>query len=86
MLDVTVDPILVGGHGELWAQVEGEPAMFVESFGLTAPVFTIAAPVTDDPSHVGRHLDYWYEAFDGGGIPAGTSNKKRRPIVEPEFE
>jgi len=64
VLDVTIDPALVGGHGELYSQVEGESAEYVQSFSFSSSEFTIEAPVTDDPDHVGLDLEYWYEAFD----------------------
>ena len=84
-LEVTVDPSVVGGSGELYQKLLGE-ITFVESFRIVSTNFTITAPIPADPTLLGRHLAFRFRAYDSSGELLGTSTAARGPIVEPEPE
>lgn len=84
-LDVSVDPIYLGGHADLYRTVAGD-SQYVMSFSLAAPTFTVEAAVPSDPALVGHMLTYQYQAFTPSGLPIDWSKKVRRPLVEPTFE
>ena len=84
---VTVDPVALGGHGELYSKVMGSGEKeFLQTFSITSQSFTIPALVTDDPEAIGKTLMFRYMAFDAAGAPLGWSSVARGPIVEPEPE
>jgi len=84
-LDVSVDPIYLGGHANLYRTVQGQ-SEFVMSFLLAAPDFTVEAAVPSDPALVGQMLTYQYQAFAPDGMPIDWSKGAHRPIVEPDLE
>ena len=84
-LEVTVDPSVVGGHGELYQRVLGE-ITFVKTFPIDSTNFTIKAPIPADPTLLGRLLTFRFKGYDASGELVGTSTAARGPIVEPDLE
>ena len=84
-LNVSIDPIYIGGHADLYRTVAGQTE-FVKSFPLSAPAFIVEAEVPSEALFIGQVLSFQYEAFSVGGMPIDYSRKVRRPIVEPELE
>ena len=78
VLQVDVDPMLVGGKASLMRQVEGHPPVPAGPFDITAPSFTISTPLPSEPHYAGLKISYWYDAIAPWGEPIGGSDTVRR--------
>ena len=84
-LQVTVDPVLIGGYGKLYRKIDGNTD-FVKEFDFTSASFSMTAPIPTDPACADKMCTFWYGAFEVGGAPVGRSGKIRRPIPPIEIE
>ena len=85
-LDVTVDPVLLGGYGKLYRKIGEGEVVFVKQFAFDTTAFTTTAPIPNDPALAGLECEFFYRAFTAGGNPGGVSGKTRRPVPPIEME
>ena len=85
-LDVTVDPVLLGGNGKLYRRIGDGSLTFVKVFPFSTTSFAITAPIPSDPQYAGQDCEFFYRAFTSAGAPVGSSPIARKPIPPIDME
>ena len=85
-LDVTVDPVLLGGYGKLYRKIGDGDVEFVKLFGFDSTSFTTNAPIPNNPELAGNECEFFYRAFTADGALGGRSPMVRKPIPPLEIE
>jgi hypothetical protein len=85
-LDVTVDPVLLGGYGKLFRRIGTSTPVLVKTFDFTSTEFSITGSIPNDPELAGNDCEFWYRAFTPGGELAGNSTRKLKPVPPLELE
>ena len=84
-LNVSVDPVFVGGHGMLFRRIGGS-WNYVKCFEFDSASFTTTGPIPNDPQYAGMDCEFRYFAFAPGGAPIGGSPIAKKPVPPIEIE
>ena len=85
-LDVSVDPVLLGGYGKLYRKIGDGYVEYVKTFGFAETSFTVTGAIPNDPELAGNDCEFFYRAFTAGGTRVGSSPIARKPVPPIDLE